>query len=64
MIDDKGKGCNYLGSGDYTEKADVGGSTPSLATIFSITCMRHRGDLPVRSQSAFAKPAKPVDAAR
>jgi hypothetical protein len=26
--------------GDYTEKAGVGGSTPSLATIFSITCKR------------------------
>ena len=33
--DDKGKDCNYLGSGDYSpEKAGVGGSTPSLATIF------------------------------
>jgi hypothetical protein len=32
--DDKGKDCNYLGSGDYSpEKAGVGGSTPSLATI-------------------------------
>jgi hypothetical protein len=35
MNDDKGKDCNYLGSGDYTEKAGVGGSTPSLATIHS-----------------------------
>jgi hypothetical protein len=33
MSDDKGKDCNYLGSGDYTEKARVGGSTSSLATI-------------------------------
>ena len=33
--DDKGKDCKYLGSGDYTEKAGVGGSTPSLATIIS-----------------------------
>ena len=33
--DYKGKDCNYLGSGDYSpEKAGVGGSTPSLATIF------------------------------
>ena len=32
--DDKGKDCNYLGSGDYSpEKAGVGGSTPSVATI-------------------------------
>jgi hypothetical protein len=32
--EDKGKDCNYLGSGDYSpEKAGVGGSTPSLATI-------------------------------
>jgi hypothetical protein len=37
--DDKGKDCKYLGSGDYSpEKAGVGGSTPSLATILSITC--------------------------
>jgi hypothetical protein len=34
--DDNGKDCNYLGSGDYSpEKAGVGGSTPSLATMFS-----------------------------
>jgi hypothetical protein len=30
--DDKGKDCSYLGLGDYTEKAGVGGLTPSLAT--------------------------------
>src|SRR5580700_1235291 len=36
--DDKGKDCNYLGLGDYSpEKAGVGGSTPSLATIVSTT---------------------------
>ena len=36
--DDKGKDCNYLGSGDYSpEKAGVGGSTPSLATTFLCT---------------------------
>src|ERR1022692_4907842 len=36
--DDKGKDCNYLGSGDYSpEKAGVGGSTPSLATTFLST---------------------------
>ena len=30
----KGKDCNYLGSGDYSpEKADVGRSIPSLASI-------------------------------
>ena len=34
MNDDKGKDYNYLGSGGYSpEKAGVGGSTPSLATI-------------------------------
>jgi len=34
MNDDKGKDSKYLGSGDYSpEKAGVGGSTPSLATI-------------------------------
>jgi hypothetical protein len=38
---DKGTCCNYLSPGDYSpEKAGVGGSTPSLATIFSITCKR------------------------
>jgi len=30
------KDCNHLGSGEYSpEKAGVGGSTPSLATMFS-----------------------------
>jgi hypothetical protein len=38
MNDDKGKDYNYLGSGGYSpEKAGVGGSTPSLATIVSTT---------------------------
>jgi hypothetical protein len=39
----KGKDCSYLGLGDYSpEKAGVGGSTPSLATIFSITYKRSK----------------------
>ena len=34
MNDDKANDYNYLGSGDHSpEKAGVGGSTPSLATI-------------------------------
>jgi hypothetical protein len=34
MNDDKSRNCNYLGLGDYSpEKAGVGGSTPSRATI-------------------------------
>jgi hypothetical protein len=38
MSDDKGKDCNYSGSGDYSpEKAGVGGSTPFLATAFQST---------------------------
>jgi hypothetical protein len=41
--DDKGKDCIYLGSGGYSpEKAGVGGSTPSLATMFS-QCKRGSG---------------------
>ena len=38
---DEDKSCNYngLGLGDYSpEKAGVGGSIPSLATMFSIAC--------------------------
>jgi hypothetical protein len=50
MNDDKGKDCNYLGSGDYTEKAGVGGSTPSLATIIQKNLAESR--LP--SQSALS----------
>jgi len=36
--DDKIRDCNQLALGDYSpEKAGVGGSIPSLATIFSTT---------------------------
>ena len=36
---DKSRSYNGLGLGDYSpEKAGVGGSIPSLATMFSITC--------------------------
>ena len=52
MNDDKGKDYNYLGSGGYTEKAGVGGSTPSLATIIPKNLAEWRLALPVRSQSA------------
>ena len=36
----------------HTEKAGVGGSTPSLATTFQRTSLAFEPDLPVRSQSA------------
>jgi hypothetical protein len=49
--DDKGKDYNYLGSGG-SEKAGVGGSTPSLATIIPKNLAESRLALPVRSQSA------------
>jgi hypothetical protein len=50
--DDKGKDCSYLGLGDYTEKAGVGGSTPSLATIIPKNLDESPCASPVRSQSA------------
>ena len=50
MNDDKGKDCNYLGLGDYTEKVGVGGSTPSLATII----LKNLDESPVPLQSALS----------
>ena len=51
--DDKGKDCNYLGSGDYSpEKAGVGGSTPSLATIIPKNLFELHGTASVRCRSA------------
>jgi len=47
---------------ERTEKAGVGGSTPSLATIFQRTCGTRLGDLPVRSQSASRKWHKEINA--
>jgi hypothetical protein len=50
MNDDKGKDYNYLGSGGYTEKAGVGDSTPSLATIIPKNLAESR----LASQSALS----------
>ena len=49
----KGNEINEMRAADYTEKAGVGGSTPSLATIIPKQLAESRLAFPVRSQSAI-----------